>query len=115
MKRVSVPWKRAATIDSTRHYWLWKRLLVCDQLVEHAPEGIHVAPSIDVRLSSRLLGAHIRRRPEHGNKPIDVEGVITRTRHSARDPEIGDDGVPVLKENVFWLDVEVDDAAAMRI
>jgi hypothetical protein len=67
-----------------------------------------------------LLRAHVGRRAEHRHR--DLSGVGTNDvvavpgfRHRSCDTEVGDDRVPFVQQDIARLDVEVYDAAAVRV
>jgi hypothetical protein len=87
-----------------REWWL-----ASEGLEQDARETIDVGSAIDLAVAARLLGAHIRRtsnRHPGGGGPL-----AAASSHGARDPEVRDDGVPVVQENVLGLDVAMNDFA----
>src|SRR5262249_52796684 len=84
-----------------------------EHLVEHARERVDIAAEIDVRIATRLLGTHVQRRAD--GEPGDRESMRGGLFYGARDAEVGDDRVPLEKEDVLGLDVAVDDVTRMRI
>ena len=84
-----------------------------EHLVEHAAEGVDVAPAIDVALAGRLLGAHVRRRAEA--TPVSVRRSSPAAVDGPRDAEVGDDGVALLEQDVLGLDVAMDDAVRVGV
>ena len=87
--------------------------LARQHLEEDTAERVHVAPSVHFRRAERLLGTHVRRRAEDDR--WRRERVVGGAGHGARDAEIGDDGVPLVQQDVAGLDVQMHDAATMRV
>ena len=84
-----------------------------EHLVEHAAQGIEIAPAIHVLVAGRLLGAHVRRR-SHGEAGARRAHLARQLDH-VRDAEVGDVRVIVGEQDVRRLDVAVDDAVPMRV
>ena len=80
-------------------------------LVEHAPQGEHVDPGVEIALPPRLLGRHVPRRP-HG-----VALVARPRRVAQRHPEVDEGGAPgrpVREEQVARLEIPVDHPSRVR-
>ena len=93
-----------------------ERRLADEHLVQHASERVEVAPPVH-RLAGGLLGAHVRRacRPI---APICVSVEPVRrcgVRQRLADPEVGDERVPLVQQDVLGLDVAVDDVVTVRV
>ena len=84
-----------------------QRRLTDQHFVEHAPQAVHVGARIDGAAAHQLLGAHIGQRAD-GVAP--GECVAARGAHRARNAEVGHPGVVSGQEDVFRLDVAMNDA-----
>ena len=102
-----------------------------EQLVEEDGQAVDVAPSVE-RLAARLLGGHVRRRPEEGAHPGPVEGAAAGSRRLGsavlcrgvgglivelpREAPVHDgDLAPRPDHDVRGLDVAVDHAARVGV
>ena len=84
-----------------------------EHLVQHRAEGVDIAPAVELTVGGGLLGAHVLRRAQRksglGETPAAGLG------HRARDSEIGHHRRPMSDQDVFRLDVAVNDATPMGI
>jgi hypothetical protein len=80
-------------------------------LEQHTGKRVLVARSGHRSVGVDLLGAHVRRRAEGGRRKRQA---LVPTCNRASDAEISEKRVIFLQEHVLWLDVAMDDAAAMR-
>ena len=96
-----------------------ERRLARQHLVHHAAEAVDVASPIDRGVAARLLGAHVRRRPDCGERLTAAllgRGAVSgRAGHGQAHPEVGDDRVPRLEQDVLGLDVAVHDPLGVRV
>jgi hypothetical protein len=84
-----------------------------DHLEQHAAQREDVAAAVDVaQRSDACSGLMYDGVPSNGVPPV---GSSAGARHRARDPEVRDDRVPFLQQDVAGLDVEMDDALTMRV
>ena len=79
-----------------------------------------IAPPVQLRLSQRLLGAHVVRRPDLLAGPCQrrTTGALLPLRDSAdhpRDPEVRHHGVSGLQQDVLRLDVAMDHTPLVRV
>ena len=88
-----------------------ERRLPGQQLVQHAAEGVDVAPAVDAALPAGLLRAHVGRRADRHAGP--GQGLLAAGR--AGDPEVGHQRLAVGEQDVLRLDVPVDDVVAMGV
>ena len=82
-----------------------------DGLVQHARQGVHVAPPVE-RAVARLLGTHVGGRARDG--PL-LRDLLVRAVDRARDAEVRKHRVAAGEEDVFGLDVAVHHAALVRV
>ena len=90
-----------------------ERRLSAEHFVEHAAQGIQIAPTVHVVAARGLLRAHVQGRP-HGHPGLGqclAAGGVDRLG----DAEVGHHRVPALEQNILGLDVTVDDPAAVRV
>jgi hypothetical protein len=84
-----------------------------EHLVGHGAQGVHVTARADDALAHRLFRRHVRRGAErHAGLG---HAAATRLLDGQGDAEVGDEGRPFLQQDVFRLDVAVDDALAMSV
>jgi hypothetical protein len=88
-----------------------ERRLAAQHLVEDAGEAVQVAASIDVLVSRRLLGAHVRRRADGHARLRDA--VASRRAERPGDAEIRDHRVAALEHDVLGLDVAMHHPACV--
>jgi hypothetical protein len=85
---------------------------------DHA-ERVEVGAVICVSIADRLLGRHVRRRPQgHAGRRerARVRGSPLRgRRHRLGDSEVGDDCVPAREEHVLGLEVAMHHAMGVRV
>ena len=87
--------------------------LAGQHLVRHGAERVDVAAGADLPVAHRLLGRHVRRRAER--HPGLGHPVAAGLLHGEGDAEVGDQGGPVLEQDVLRLDVAVDHALAVGV
>jgi hypothetical protein len=87
--------------------------LARQHLVQHAAQGVEIAPSVDLALARRLLRALVRWRPD-GQSRLRELGPARRI-HGQGNPEIRHHRVPALQKDVLRLDVTVDHSAGVSI
>ena len=82
-------------------------------LVGHDAERVEIAPAVDL-LAGRLLGAHVRGRPDGDALPRAAGAALAR--HGPRDAEIGQHRAAggLVEQHVLGLHVAVDHAGAPR-
>ncbi len=90
-----------------------ERRLPGQHLVQHATEGVDVAPAIQLLVAGGLLRTHVRRRADRGARLSQVLP-LART-HRLGDPEIGHHGLALVEHHVLGLDVAVDHALRVGI
>ncbi len=90
-----------------------ERRLARHHLVDDAAERVHVGARVDRAFAHRLLGAHVLGRAEAHAR--FGQPTVTGVGDSERDPEVGDERLSVVQENVLGLDVAVNDTAPVRI
>ena len=84
--------------------------------VEHARQGVLIAPPVQLPLSSRLLGTHVVRRPNRHTGLRQRRAARPRGGGDRpRDPEVRHHGVSRLKQDVLRLDVAMDHPPLMRV
>ena len=84
-----------------------------EHLVEHARQRVEVAAAVQVSLAGGLLRAHVGGSTDrHAG---GGERLRTRSIHCPRDPEIRDDGVAALEQDVLRLDVAMDHPPGVRV
>ena len=101
-----------------------ERVRARQRLVGDDAERVEIGAMVDVGVAERLLGRHVRRRPERHagrgeRRPRIGRGVAAPSArghaHGARDAEVGDHGVTVGEEDVLGLHVPVHDAVPVRM
>ena len=90
-----------------------ERRLARQRLVEHAAEGVDVAPMVDRPLPRGLLGTHVGRRPERG--PGFRELALGCAGDRPRNAEVRHQRVISGEQDVLRLDVAVDDVVPVRV
>ena len=90
-----------------------ERWLTGQHLIEHAAEAVDIAPAIEARMPGNLLRAHVIRRASGFTRQRPI-GPANGT-DGARDAEIGHYGVGTLEQDVFGLDVSMDDVVTVSI
>src|SRR5206468_8407464 len=84
-----------------------------EHLVEEAGEAVDIAPGVELRAADGLLRTHVERRAQREARL--GETFAARGRHGPRDAEVGYERMPVREQDVFGLEVAVDDAFAVRV
>jgi hypothetical protein len=96
-----------------------KRVRASKHLVGDDAECIKVGAVIGVPVADRLLGRHVRGRPQGhaGRRQCGrARGALLRGhRHGLGDSKVGDYGVPAREEHVLGLQVSVHDAPRMSV
>ncbi len=87
--------------------------LAGEQLIQHAAETVDVATRIELPLAQRLLGTHVLGRAHR--EPNLREPLPRRGAHGQGDPEIGDHRLAFIEQDVFRLDVPMDDVLRVRV
>lgn len=87
--------------------------LADEHFVRHAGQTIEIALCIELALRGRLLGTHVRGRAKCDSSVREI--LAARFNDGACDAEIGDDRVSTLEEDVFGLDVAMQDSTRMRM
>jgi hypothetical protein len=90
-----------------------KGWLAGKHLVQNHPERVDVGPPIQLALTSRLLRAHVRQRPD--GEPGLGEALAVLLLQRSGDAEIGNQGMALRQEDVLGLHISVHDTLAMRI
>ncbi len=89
------------------------RRLASQHLVQHASQTVDVAPAIEPFTLRSLLRAHVARRPDGDPSLGQRTGRSCRDR--PRDPEVADDGMPGLEQDILGLDVPMYDVVAVGV
>ena len=89
-----------------------ERSFANEHLVQHGPKRVNVGTAIDCALAHRLLGRHVCRSAERQSRLRHPRPA--RSTDGERDPEVSDERLLFVKQDVFRLDVPVNDSAAMR-
>jgi hypothetical protein len=100
-------------VDHALHRRTGERWLTGQHLVDHAGEAVLIAPGVELLAPGRLLGTHVRRGPD--GHPGLREALAARRVDRPRNPEIDDNGVSRLEQDVLRLDVAMDHAVTVRI
>ncbi len=87
--------------------------LAREHLVQHAADRVEIAPSVQLPGGGGLLRAHVGGSAE--GEPRLGQAVLAGSRDGARHPEVGHDRFLSLQQDVFRLDVAVDDAVRMGV
>ena len=91
-----------------------KRCMTSQHLVRHDAKRVQIHAMIESGIRRGLLGRHVRRRahcqPRRGERRA-LRGIA----HGLGNAEVGHQGVSIGEQNVFRLDVAVDDAALVRV
>ena len=106
-------WRRTGhPLRQHRHHRPAKRHLPREALVEHAPERVNVAATVD-GFAPHLFGTEVRWRADHlaGLGQPGVFGLA----HRAGNAEVRHDGVALAEQDVLGLDVAVDDPGPVGI
>ena len=90
-----------------------ERRLAREHLVQHAAERVQVAPSVQLPAGAGLLRAHVRGGAER--EPGLGQPVLAGGGDGARDPEVRHDRLVAFQQDVFRLDIAVDDAVRMGV
>ena len=89
-----------------------KGRLPCQHLVAHHCQRVDIGPCVNVAFARDLFRRHVARRADAGSdirKTVAAGCFVER----AGDTEIGEQCVAVLQEDVFRLDVAVDDTSGV--
>ena len=81
--------------------------------VQHATQGVEIAPAVQRGLAGPLFRTHVRHRTHHqaaGGEPVGG-GLVHRAGHA----EIGDDGMPAGEHDVLGLQIPVHHADAVGV
>src|SRR5437762_1169768 len=79
---------------------------------QHPSQAVHVGACIDGAAAHQLLGAHVGQR---AYRVAPGERVTARGADRARNTEVRHPGVSAGQEDVFRLDVAMDDAVCVRV
>jgi hypothetical protein len=91
-----------------------ERRVAGEHLEEHASERVDVAPAVEFAVAYDLFRAHVARRPDQEPR-AGQPGVPRGCADGPRDPEVGDECAPVMRQDVPRLDVAMHDALAMGV
>src|SRR5439155_8319521 len=89
------------------------RRLTRQHLVQDAAQAVEIASAVELLLARRLLRAHIGRGAHRD--PRFSEPLPTGYRDRARDPEVADDRMACLEQNVLRLNIPMDDPQAVGV
>ena len=89
-----------------------ERRLAGEHLVHHAGQRIDVGAAVDLGGSAGLLGAHVCRGADH--HVLAREPIALGLMDDLGDPEVGEQQVVGLDQQVLGLDVAVDDALGVE-
>ena len=84
-----------------------------ERFVEHTAEAVGVGPAVEFPLARGLLRAHVSGGAE-GEAGLG-QPVGPRVAERPGDPEVGDDGIVAIEEDVLGLDVAVDDVLPVGV
>src|SRR3954470_9551580 len=84
-----------------------------EHLVQHAPEAVDIAAAVDARIGHALLRTHVGRGAERYAGAGQL--LLAECAGGTRDPEVGDQCLAILEEDVLGLDVAVNDAVPVRV
>ena len=90
-----------------------KRRLPHQQLVQHAPQRVHVAPPVQLPLPGRLLRTHVGRRPHRD--PCLRQPLRPSRPDRPRNPKIRHDRVAARQQDVLRLDIPVHHAPTVGV
>ena len=81
--------------------------------IQHGAERIDVGAAVDLTIAGGLFGRHVLRGAEReaGLRDPRAAGVAD----GECDPEVGDEGLAFVEENVLGLEVAVDHAVPVRV
>ena len=91
-----------------------ERVPAGEHLVEDAAECEEVGAAVH-RVARCLLRAHVRRRADRDTHLREGRRLRRRSDHRLADPEVRDDRVPLVQQDVLGLDVAMDDVVAVRV
>src|SRR5690242_12382793 len=83
-----------------------------EHFIQATAKAVDVASTVQVRLRSRLLRAHIQWRSQRDAGSCD--SILSGLDDRASDTEIADERMSVCEQDVFGLYVAVDDTLPMR-
>lgn len=89
------------------------RRLAGEHLVQHRRERVDVTPCVRIAVPCRLLRAHILRCAEGQAGRRDA--VPAGGTYGERNPEVGDQRLPVLEKDIPRLDVTVDNLVPVSV
>jgi len=95
---------------------LWppgKRWPTANALVEHASQGVEIAPPVDRAFAPGLFRAHVHQGPHCDAGPRQAIGA--RGGDGVCDAEVGEDSFASFEHDVLGLDVAVDNAVLMSV
>ena len=108
---------RGLSVKHARHDRLGggagERRLAGEHLVEHGAERVDVRAGGDLALAHRLLGTHVVRRAER-HAGLGHPGPARLARRQ-RDPEVGDERLALVEQDVLRLDVAVHHAVPVGV
>src|SRR5439155_26174630 len=90
-----------------------ERRLTRQHLVQDAAQAVEIASAVELLLARRLLRAHVGRGAHRD--PRFSEPLPTGYRDRAPDPEVADDRMARLEQNVLRLDIPVHDPKPVRV
>jgi hypothetical protein len=100
-------------VHQTLHRRAGERRLPRQHLVEHAAEAVLVTAAVEPAAPARLLRAHVGRGADHHAGRGQL--LPSRRRHRPGDPEVGDQRVAFLEQDVLGLDVAVHHALPVSV
>ena len=89
------------------------RRIARQRLVDHRSQRVDVTPGIHFAITSRLLRAHVMRSTQRETRLRQSRP--SRLPHGQRDPEVSDQRLPGLEQDVLGLDVAMHDVVLVRI
>src|SRR2546423_343230 len=107
-------WRGRLSESLYESFFASERRFSDQHLVQNAAKTVDVGAAIERLVSKELLGTHIRWSPRPAH-PRARESLNSSHVDRARDAEIGDDSVSAGEQNIFRLDVAVDDSLRVRV
>ena len=83
-----------------------------DHLIKDAPQPIHVASTVNLSASGRLLWTHVGWSAD--GQPCSGQAFSSGDADRPRDAKIGQQHLILAKQHVLWLEVPVNDPTPMR-